>query len=85
MPECIFDSGTTPNYGNSKWQIEQKILCALNDTAGGGGGGQMMVYTGSDPTSDGLVPNNVNAAAMAYSQDGSGNTYVWNTSTHAWN
>lgn len=37
MPECIFNSGTEPNYFNSKWQIEQKILCALNAAGAGGG------------------------------------------------
>jgi hypothetical protein len=47
-------------------------------------GGQMFEYTGPDPTTDGIVPDDPTLPAMAYSQDGSGSTYHWNTNTQAW-
>lgn len=60
-----------------------KIVDLLNAGAGGGGG-QILEYTGTDPTSDGLVPTNQNQPAIAYKDDGTLPTYTWNTTTHAW-
>lgn len=52
---------------------------------GGGGGGQILEYTLADPTTEGLVPDDPTQPAIAYKQDGSTATYVWNTDTQAWN
>lgn len=49
MASCIFNSGTTPNYFNSKWQIEQKILCALNAFNAGGGSSGPNLFGSGDP------------------------------------
>lgn len=49
MAECIFNSGTEPNYFNSKWQIEQKILCALNAAGAGGGSSGPNLFGSGDP------------------------------------
>ncbi len=65
--------------------IKLALLCQiLAGTAGGGGGGQVMEYTGTDPTSDGLVPTDQNLPAVAYSRTGAGSTFSWNTVTHVW-
>lgn len=48
-------------------------------------GVQVLEYTGSDPTSDGLTPDSINSPAIAYKRDGSTSTYVWNTDLHIWN
>lgn len=86
MPECIFNSGTEPNYFNSKWQIEQKILCALNAAGGGSSGtGQFVAYDdGTDPS---LItpPSNTSAGAIAYAKNGTTATYGWNVDTQSWN
>lgn len=64
--------------------IEIALLSSIVD-AGGGGSGAVLEYTTTDPTTDGIVPTNVNDPAVAYSRDGTGPTYVWNTVTHVWN
>ena len=60
------------------------ILCT-NGAGGGGGGGQLVVYTAADPTTGGNFPTDKTQPAIAYSQNGTGPTYVWNTLTQAWN
>jgi hypothetical protein len=46
--------------------------------------GNVVFYTGSDPTSDGLVPADTAAGAVAYSANGSGPTWSWDTSSSSW-
>lgn len=71
-----------PNQANA---VEILLLCTLANTGGGGGGSvEIFTYSGADPTSDGLVPTNPLAAAIAYSEDGSGGTFYWNVDTQAW-
>lgn len=45
---------------------------------------QLLIYTTTDPTTDGIVPANQNAPAKAYKFDGSGADYSWRTDTHEW-
>lgn len=52
---------------------------------GGGGGGQLVIYTTTDPTTDGKFPTDQTQPAVAYKLDGTGPTFVWNTTTHVWN
>lgn len=61
--------------------------CAGASGGGGGGGlsGEVMEYTGTDPTSDGLVPTNPALPAFAYKRGGTGPSYGWNTLTQTWN
>ncbi len=50
-----------------------------------GGGGtpqQIYVYTGTDPTSDGIVPVNQNSGAIAYKP--SAPTFTWDVVNHVW-
>lgn len=51
---------------------------------GPGGGGQLLTYSGTDPTSDGILPTDQSKPAMAYKVDGSGPTYSWDTINHTW-
>lgn len=78
-------------YGSNPYMLNLMKLALLAQLAGGGSGGgglstaQMVVYTGTDPTSDGLTPTNPNNPAIAYKKTGDGPEYYWNTSTHVWN
>lgn len=68
-------------------QAKAVIIAMLDSISqnAGSGSAQMLVYTGADPTADGLIPTNINSPAIAYKLDGSSGTYVWNTNTHVWN
>jgi hypothetical protein len=59
------------------------VLCGIA-SGGSGGAGQVMEYTTTDPTTDGITPTNVNEPAIAYRDDGSLPIFVWNTTTHIW-
>lgn len=67
--------------------IQTYLLCQLVIGGGIGGGGtiQVLEYTTTDPATDGIFPADQTKAAIAYKQDGTGTTFVWNTSTLAWN
>jgi hypothetical protein len=74
----------TSNY--SLGLLRLALLVQIVNAGGtGGGGGQLVVYTGASPTADGLTPTDQTKAAIAYKIDGTGPTYVWNTTTHVWN
>lgn len=56
-----------------------------DDTGGAAGVPAIYEYTGTDPNSDGIVPDDQDLPAIAYKADGTGPIYGWNTSTHVWN
>ncbi len=67
--------------------VQLGVLCSIASSGGGGGGGgatQVLEYTTTDPTTDGITPTNLNSPAIAYKDDGSLPIFVWNTSTHIW-
>lgn len=67
---------------------EKQLLAALVYLVcsnGGIGSGQLVIYTTTDPTADGQFPANQALPAVAYKLDGTGPTFVWNTTTHIWN
>lgn len=67
-------------------QAIAQLLCDIVDGGGSGGAnGQVMEYTGTDPTSDGLTPTDPTKPAIAYKEDGSTSTYVWNVALQIWN
>lgn len=45
---------------------------------------QMVVYTTTDPTTDGQFPTNRNAPAIAYKFDGTGPLFIWDIGAQAW-
>jgi hypothetical protein len=51
---------------------------------GPAGPGQLLEYTGTDPTSDGILPADQNQPAVAYNRTGVNRMYGWNTVGHAW-
>lgn len=56
-----------------------------NDCSGSsadGGGGQIVLYTTTGPTADGVTPNNVNGEAIAVKPGGS--TFTWDSTLHVW-
>lgn len=60
------------------------VLCDIAAGGGGGSTGQVMEYTTTDPTTDGITPTDPNQPAIAYKDDGSLPTFSWNTTTHIW-
>jgi hypothetical protein len=44
----------------------------------------VLVYTTTDPTTDGIFPTDQTKGAIAYKLGGTGSTFYWNTSTLAW-
>ena len=67
--------------------VQSYLLCQI--VLGGGGGGglgtiQVLVYTTTDPTADGVFPSDQTRGAIAYKQDGAGSIFQWNTATLAW-
>jgi hypothetical protein len=59
------------------------LLCQIA-TLGAPGAGQMVLYTTTDPTTDGVFPPNLNGPAIAYRADGNGAIAVWDPVGHAW-
>lgn len=74
-------------YGNNPYTLtlmELALLVNIANTGIGGGGGQILVYTTTDPTTDGVVPTDVTQPAIAYKNDGSGPTFQWQIATGTW-
>lgn len=88
-PQTLINQANCYNCFSSQWPLmELALLNQIAQNGGGGGGGgsvQVLYYTGSSPTADGLVPTNQALAAIAYKQGGAGPTYGWNTNTLTWN
>lgn len=77
-----------PLPGDGIRPLEAKILLSLDALSGGGGSGglgtgQIKQYT-TDPNAEAVVPDNQAFPAIAYKNDGSGNTMTWNTTSHVW-
>ena len=62
--------------------VQLTVLCDI--ASGGGGAAQVLQYTTTDPTTDGITPTDPNEPAIAYKDDGSLPIFVWNTTTHIW-
>lgn len=58
------------------------VASACASTGGGGGSGQIVYYTGTDPNSDGVLPANQNAAAIAVKPGST--TYTWDNVNLIW-
>lgn len=87
-PQELVNQANCLLCGLSPGLVGYAQLAVLCDIAGGGGGGgsvgQVMQYTTTDPTTDGITPTDPNQPAIAYKNDGSLPTFVWNTTTHIW-
>lgn len=63
-----------------------KILQAINEGGGGGGGGgasgQILAYTTTGPTADGITPTSLNSEAIAVKPGGT--TFTWDSTNHVW-
>jgi hypothetical protein len=81
-----FASGTVPLPSDTLQTLEAKILLALNGGGGAGGGGigEVLTYSTTDPTTDGVVPTDPTQGAIAYKDDGNGSMFTWNIATQAW-
>ena len=81
-----FASGTVPLPSDTLQTLEAKILLALNGGGGAGSGGigEVLTYTTTDPTTDGVFPTDTTKGAIAYRRDGLGSTFQWNIDTQAW-
>jgi hypothetical protein len=66
--------------------LQTYLLCQLVEMAQSGGlsSNQVLVYTTTDPTTDGIFPTDQTKGAIAYKLGGTGSTFYWNTSTLAW-
>lgn len=60
------------------------LLCQIYLNGGGGGAGQIVEYTTTDPTTDGVFPANLTLPAIAYHRTGVNATWNWNTVAQAW-
>jgi hypothetical protein len=78
-----YSSGVTPEPSDTERQLLVKILIALNYGAASGGENIPVIYT-SNPNSEGLTPINQNLPAVAYSSNGQGSIYGWNTTQQIW-
>jgi hypothetical protein len=69
-------------YGNAgMWQLME--LALLAQLVGSGiGNAQIVLYSGADPNSDGVVPANQNAPAIAVKPGST--TYTWDPVGHTW-
>lgn len=62
---------------------QSAMLYLLNQLAGSmGGGGQIVEYTTTGPTADAVVPNDLDAPAIAVKPGGS--TFTWDATLHVW-
>lgn len=81
---------TRLNYAKGLANVYAGILGLVansgdEDTGGGGQTGIPAIYEYiSDPNIEAIVPDEPDLPALAYSQDGTGPIYGWNTSTHVW-
>lgn len=66
-------------------QLAVVIYLLQQLTSGGAvGNGQIRTYT-ADPNTEGVLPLDQTKPAIAYSLDGSGAIYGWNTTSLLWN
>ena len=66
-----------------KMDVLLSLACIISGGGGGSGGiGQIVYYSGVDPNSDGTLPVNQNAAAIAIKPGAT--TYVWDRVNHVW-
>lgn len=66
--------------------IQTYLLCQLviGGGVGGGGIGEVLVYTTTDPATDGIFPTDQTQGAIAYKQNGAGSVFYWDTNALAW-
>lgn len=50
--------------------------------SGGGGAGEILRYTTTGPTADGVLPTDLSHEAIAVKPDGS--TFTWDSTLHTW-
>ena len=60
------------------------LICNGGTGGTGGSGAQLVLYTTTNPTTDGVTPTNINANAIAYRADGTQPIFVWDPVGHAW-
>lgn len=58
------------------------LAAACAASGGGGGAGQLVGYTTTGPTVDGVLPANQNAPAIAVKYQST--TYTWSPTLHVW-
>ena|SRR5438309_1829331 len=63
-------------------KLDVLIFVACQIANGIGGSGQIVIYTGTDPTSDGLIPTDPTKPAIAYKPGDQ--TWDWNPLTQTW-
>jgi len=72
-------------YGANTVQIMELALLDqifLASGGGGGGSGEILAYTTTGPTADGVLPSDLNAEAIAVKPDGT--TFTWDSTLHVW-
>jgi len=73
-------------YGaNGVQMMELALLDQILLASGGGGGGgvgEVLNYTTTGPTADGVFPSDLNAAAIAVKPDST--TFTWDSTLHVW-
>lgn len=66
--------------------LEKILQCGTGgsgEAAGGGGGiGEIVRYTTTGPTADGVTPNNQNGEAIAVKPGST--TFTWDSTLHVW-
>lgn len=76
LDRCLPD-GISPRLG-------VLIYVACNITGGAGGGGQILTYTTTDPTTDGVFPADQTQPAIAYGIGATQTVFTWDTVNHVW-
>jgi len=75
-------------YASNPFTLSMMELALLAQIAGGSGtgglSGQLVLYTTTDPTTDGVVPSNLNLPALAYRADGTQPLFNWDPVAHIW-
>ena len=78
--------GTTPHRTDTVNTLLKRIASSTSGGGGGGGGGaaagEVLNYSTTGPTADGIVPGDLNDAAIAVKPGAS--TFTWDSVGHVW-
>ena len=82
-PKILLDQASCLEcYSANGYSLQMLRLAMWARTVAGQS--QIVEYSGPSPSIDGVAPADPTLPAMAYSADGTGSTYVWDTATQTW-
>ncbi len=79
---CFLGGGSTPRRTDTINTLLVRIACGLEEGGGNVGSGEILGYTTTGPTADGVIPTDLNHEAIAVKPGGS--TFTWDPVAHVW-